>query len=111
MEIRSCYSPAPCDPLRRHSVGILVGASANMPAAAHRHLLWAILRTSSSGGGRNYNHKDNFVKRLALVIIAGLIATTAYAIEAPDILLRHVTDDLINAIRQDKDIHDGNVDL
>jgi phospholipid transport system substrate-binding protein len=49
------------------------------------------------------------VKHYAAAIIAGLISTTACALEGPDTFLQRVTDDLINTIRQDAEIHNGDV--
>ena len=47
------------------------------------------------------------MKKLFAVLLASLIATVAYAQEAPDALVQRVTEDVLEIIRKDKDIQSG----
>jgi phospholipid transport system substrate-binding protein len=47
------------------------------------------------------------MKKLFTLFFAGCIATTAYAQEAPDALVQRVTEDVLEIIRKDKDIQNG----
>jgi len=47
------------------------------------------------------------MKKLFAVFFASLIATVAYAQEAPDALVQRVTEDVLEIIRKDKDIQSG----
>ena len=47
------------------------------------------------------------MKKLFALFFAGFVATAAYAQEVPDALVQHVTDDVLEIIRKDKDIQNG----
>lgn len=47
------------------------------------------------------------MKKLFAVLLASLIATVAYAQEAPDALVQRVTEDVLEIIRKDRDIQSG----
>lgn len=47
------------------------------------------------------------MKKLLALFFAGLFATVAYAQEAPDALVQRVTEDVLEIIRKDKDIQNG----
>ena len=42
------------------------------------------------------------------IFLAGFVATSARAQEAPDVLIQHVTEDVLDIVRKDKDIQSGN---
>ena len=48
------------------------------------------------------------MKKLLSFFLAAFIASTAIAQEAPDALIQHVTEDVLDIIRKDKDIQNGN---
>lgn len=48
------------------------------------------------------------MKKLFAFLIAGFVTTSVFAQEAPDALIRHVTEDVLEIIRKDKDIQSGN---
>jgi phospholipid transport system substrate-binding protein len=47
------------------------------------------------------------MKKLFALFFAGFVVSVAYAQEAPDALVQHVTDDVLEIIRKDKDIQNG----
>jgi phospholipid transport system substrate-binding protein len=47
------------------------------------------------------------MKKLFALFFAGFVVSAAYAQEAPDALVQHVTDDVLEIIRKDKDIQNG----
>jgi phospholipid transport system substrate-binding protein len=47
------------------------------------------------------------MKKLFVLFFAGFVVSAAYAQEAPDALVQHVTDDVLEIIRKDKDIQNG----
>ena len=47
------------------------------------------------------------MKKLFALFFAGFVVSAAYAQEAPDVLVQHVTDDVLEIIRKDKDIQNG----
>lgn len=47
------------------------------------------------------------MKKLFALFFAGFLVTVAYAQEAPDVLVQHVTEDVLEIIRKDKDIQNG----
>jgi phospholipid transport system substrate-binding protein len=48
------------------------------------------------------------MKKFFALLLAGFVATSVFAQEAPDALIRHVTEDVLEIIRKDKDIQSGN---
>lgn len=48
------------------------------------------------------------MKKIFAFFFAALVATSVLAQEAPDALIRHVTEDVLEIIRKDKDIQGGN---
>jgi phospholipid transport system substrate-binding protein len=48
------------------------------------------------------------MKKLFAFFFAGFVASSVFAQEAPDALIQHVTEDVLDIIRQDKDIQSGN---
>lgn len=47
------------------------------------------------------------MKKLIALLFAGFVFSVAYAQEAPDTLVQRVTDDVLDIIRKDKDIQNG----
>jgi phospholipid transport system substrate-binding protein len=47
------------------------------------------------------------MKKLFALLFAGFVATAATAQEAPDVLVQRVTDDVLEIIRKDRDIQNG----
>lgn len=47
------------------------------------------------------------MKKLFALLFAGFVATAASAQEAPDVLVQRVTDDVLEIIRKDRDIQNG----
>ena len=47
------------------------------------------------------------MKKLIALFVAGLLAGSVFAQEAPDVLVQRVTDDVLEIIRKDKDIQNG----
>ena len=48
------------------------------------------------------------MKKIIALIFATLVATTAQAQETPDVLIKQVTEDVLEIVRNDKDIQAGN---
>lgn len=48
------------------------------------------------------------MKKIIALIFATLVATTAQAQETPDVLIKQVTEDVLEIVRNDKDIQSGN---
>jgi phospholipid transport system substrate-binding protein len=48
------------------------------------------------------------MKNFFAFLLAGFVSTSVLAQEAPDALIRHVTEDVLEIIRKDKDIQSGN---
>ncbi len=48
------------------------------------------------------------MKKIIALIFATLVAVTAQAQEAPDVLIKQVTEDVLEIVRNDKDIQSGN---
>ena len=48
------------------------------------------------------------MKKLFVFLFAGFVAASAVAQEAPDVLIKKVTDEVLEIVRSDKDIQNGN---
>jgi len=48
------------------------------------------------------------MKKLVSLLFAAMLSTMALAQEAPDVLIHHVTEDVLEIVRKDKDIQSGN---
>ncbi len=48
------------------------------------------------------------MKKLLASLFVGLVATAAFAEEAPDVLVNKITDEVLEIVRKDKDIQSGN---
>ena len=48
------------------------------------------------------------MKKIIALIFATLVAATAQAQETPDVLIKQVTEDVLEIVRNDKDIQAGN---
>lgn len=51
---------------------------------------------------------ENIMKNIFAFFFAALVGTSVLAQEAPDALIRHVTEDVLEIIRKDKEIQSGN---
>lgn len=51
---------------------------------------------------------ENIMKNIFAFFFAALVGTSVLAQESPDALIRHVTEDVLEIIRKDKDIQSGN---
>jgi phospholipid transport system substrate-binding protein len=50
---------------------------------------------------------QEMMKKLIALLFAGFVASAAFAQEAPDAMVQRVTDDVLEIIRKDKDIQNG----